>query len=141
MMNWNLSALMLLGLLGASGCSDSTTPTSPTTTATTSPVTDSWSTQLGPQGAVSRTVTAAQAGTIKVSLTSTSPGDLTLGLSVGIPRSGGSGCLPTLSVRAAPGANVPQVETSVAAGTYCVQVHDLGTIANALTFTLSIERP
>ncbi len=133
-----LSAVMLsLVLIG--GCGDSSTPTSPTPTAT-SPVTITWTTLIGPQGTVSRSLALPSAGTIKLTLTSTSPSDVVLGLSVGIPRATAAGCYPARTVQTTAG-NTPQIEIGAGSGAYCVQVHDLGTLTNPISFSITIEHP
>lgn len=139
-MTWTSPFIVLLGLALLSACDNSSTPASPTTPTPTGPVTETWTTQIGPRGAVSRTVEAAGAGTLKVTLGSTTPGEVTLGLSVGVPRADGAGCLPTRTVQTA-ATGSPQIEIGVSSGTYCVQVHDVGTLTDPASFTISIERP
>lgn len=130
--------LALLSCLA--GCNNTPTPTTPTPTTPVGPTTVTWSTQLGPRGTVSRSIEPSAAGTVTVTLNSMTPVDRPVGLSIGIPRAGGSGCLPTLTVQTA-SSSTPQIETRIANGTYCVQVYDLGTLEAPVTFTAVIALP
>lgn len=133
--------LVTLAVLSClAGCNDTPTPTAPTPATPVGPTTVTWSTQLGPRGTVSRSIQPSTTGTVTVTLNSITPIDRPLGLSIGIPRAGGSGCLPTLTVQTA-ASSTPQIETRVATGTYCVQVHELGTLDAPVTFTVVIALP
>ena len=118
-----------------------TTPstTTTTTTTTTSPVTETFSSQLAVGGSSSRSFNAAKAGTATVTLTSVgSSTTLKLGFGIGIPDTLGAGCRFTRSSETAAGG---QLSAAVDAGTYCVRVYDLGTLAATTNFTITIVRP
>ena len=137
--------LLLIALLVApltAACNNGpAAPTAATTTATTttSPVTETFSSQLSVGGYAFRSFNAASAGTATVTLTSAgSSSALKLGLGLGIPDVSGSGCLFTRSIQTAAGG---QISASVDPGIYCVRVWDLGTMTQAISFTVTIVRP
>lgn len=138
--------LMLVALLTAplavacdNGPTTPTTDTTTTTTTTTSPVTETFSSQLAVGGTSSRSFNAAKPGTATVTLTSLGGSStLKVGFALGIPDQAGSGCLFTKSSEAAAGG---QLSAAVEAGTYCVRVYDLGTLAATTNFTVTIVRP
>ena len=111
------------------------TPTSPTTP--TKPAAENWSSTLSPGGTSSRSFTVNTAGTITVTMTSAGS---TVGLGVGLPRTSGGGCRLGVSVNTG-GGSTPQISTPADAGQYCVQVFDLGTLTDPISFTMTIDHP
>jgi hypothetical protein len=132
-------ALLLTALLfGTSGCDDATSATSPTAT---SPVTETFSGQFTPGGSAARSFVAASAGTVSITLTQVGPpADAVVGLGVGIPQASGAGCYLTQVVQTGASSS-PQLTVSVDAGTYCVRLHDPGTLAAQIAFTVTLVRP
>lgn len=133
-----LRLLLLVAALAGTGCENlpSTTEPTPTTLAE-----DSFSTQLLPGGTAARDIVVTTRGTVSVTLSSTTPAGMRLGLGLGIPQANGAGCLLSLSVEAVAGAS-PQVSATVETGTYCVKVYDAGHLTtSAVPFTLLISRP
>jgi hypothetical protein len=63
-----------------------------------------------------------------------------VGLGIGLPRTSGGGCRLGVSVTSA-GSASPQITTQADAGQYCVQVFDLGTLTDPVSFTLKIDHP
>lgn len=128
--------------LSAAACGDSPTePTNTTTTATATAGTSTFASSFGPQGASSRLVTATAAGTLSVTLDSAGPpGDIILGLGVGIPRNDGGGCFVSTSLNTAAGAGA-RVAVSVDAGSYCVKVYDVGNARSTVSFSTTIVNP
>ena len=134
----SLAVLLAAVLLGASGCDDATTATSPTAT---SPVTETFSGQFTPGGAAARSFVAASAGSVSLTLTQIGPpADTVVGLGVGIPQASGSGCYLTQVVQTGASTS-PQLTVQVEAGTYCVRLHDPGTLVTQVAFTVTIVRP
>lgn len=130
--------LLFAALLAAAGCDDATTATSPTVT---SPVTELFSGQFMPGGTAAHAFTAASAGTVSITLSQLGPqAGLVVGLGIGIPQSNGSGCLMT-QIMEAGAATSPQLTVQVDQGSYCVRLHDLGTLASQVAFTVTIVRP
>ena len=136
--------LAIVLALSGPGCSDDTSVTSPTTTTPTSPVTETFAGGLVRLGTASRTITAAKAGTIELTLKSMSPAAYTnviVGVGIGVPTSVSAGCSLTTAVNTAPGTS-PQVTASVDAGTYCVKIFDVGNLTpQQAFFELTIVRP
>ena len=130
--------LIALLALAAASCDDASTATSPTVT---SPVTETFNGQFVPGGTAARAFSAASPGTVSITLTQIGPpADAVVGLGVGIPQSSGTGCLLTEAIQT--GASpFPQLTVSVDAGTYCVRLHDTGTLTAAVGFTVTIVRP
>jgi len=124
-----LSAAMMLA-----ACGSDNTPTTPSRPS--GPMTENWSSVVAPGGASTRSFSVNSAGTIVVTLTA----GPTVGLGVGLPRTNGGGCRLGVSVNASPG-TTPQINTQADAGQYCVQVYDLGTLADPVGFALKIEHP
>ena len=74
-------------------------------------------------------------------LTSVRPDQcIELGVGLGIPRGDGGGCHLSQSVSAVSG-SATQLSANVDAGTYCVKVFDLGTLANEVSFSITIVHP
>ena len=137
-MKFALAAGLLLVAVGAAACGDS--PTAPTSTVAPSPVTETFSSQLTVKGTASRSIVTAVCGTVSVMLAAmTLPGSI-LGLGIGIPRADGSGCSLSSSVSTG-AASAAQLVVVADAGSYCVQVFDLGTLTDPVGFTVSIVRP
>ncbi len=130
-----LCTLVILGT--CVGCSD--TPTSPTS-AVADVSASPFSSQLAPKGTATRAFTVSTPGAVNITLSSTNPAGIVVGLGVGIPRSNGAGCSLSRSVETVAGPS-PQITVTVDTGTYCAQIYDLGTLTDPLAFTLSISRP
>lgn len=135
-------SLVLVGVLltsmSAAGCDDDETPTV-TTPPTTASVT--WSTALATGGASSRSFKTTRRGTVSITL-QTIGGSTTLraGLGVGIPLGDGTGCVLSRSVETTAGSTA-QLELTVDAGEYCVQVYDPGTLTQPVSFTVLLVYP
>ena len=130
--------LVLLTAVTAAGCDEDAPPTTPSTS-TTESVT--WSTNLANGGSTSRSFKTTRNGTVSITLQSLA-GSTTLraGLGVGIPLGDGTGCVLSRSVETTAGATA-QLELSVDAGSYCVQVYDPGTLTQPVGFTILLIYP
>lgn len=133
-MRARIAALCALALVTAA-C-DETMITSPTETSID---VNSFSSVIHPGSAASRDFTLASGGTVAVTLTTTSPPGVALGLGLGIPRSNGS-CALSVAVQAIAGSDA-RISTIADAATYCAKVYDPGTVAGPTTFTIVISRP
>jgi len=122
----------------AAGCGTTTT-TSPTPTQDTATLLGEFSSQLIPGGTASREFDVTTAGAMTVTLKSTTPAGVMVGVGVGIPRSDGS-CALSAAVEAVAGA-AAQLSMAAAAGPHCARVYDPGTLTAPLSFTISISRP
>jgi hypothetical protein len=126
--------LAALGLVPACG----NTITSPSTSTTS--VTDTFSSAIAIGGSTSRTFAVSSAGTVQVTLTSYGAGQ-PAGLGIGVPTSTvGAPCALTQSVITAPGGS-PQIVTTADAGSYCVQIYDIGNLSGDTGFTITIQHP
>ena len=126
----------ILTLAACLGCE--TTITSPTATATPIDV-NAFSSQVLPGGSASREFTLATGGTVGVTLTSTTPTGMVLGLGLGIPRADGS-CALSGAVATTAGEST-QLSLNADTGLFCVKVYDAGGLSAPVAFTLSISRP
>ncbi|MGE0448821.1 MAG: hypothetical protein AB7Q29_04485 [Vicinamibacterales bacterium] len=130
--------LLLIGLLAgaASGCGDDAeTPTSPTT----SPVTETFSSNLDPRGAVWRVLLVRQSGVLVATLSSSSQPSANVGFAIGLGDST-NGCLVTRE-RLGPASAVPELSAEVDTGYYCVKIFDEGSLTSPMSFTITIVHP
>ncbi len=98
-----------------------------------------FSSLVPPGGSASRSFELAAAGRIAVTLKSTTPDGVTVGVGVGIPRSDGS-CAVSAGVETAAGAQA-QLSIDADVGAYCAKVYDPGSLTAPVPFTISISRP
>jgi hypothetical protein len=112
-----------------------------TSACTTSPstVSESFTGSLETRSFFSRTFIVGKAGTVKLTLTSLAPPSQQIGLGLGTPGVGLS-CDLNVTVKAT-GTAAAQLASQVNPGRYCVEVYDLGTLTDAVSFTLLIEHP
>jgi hypothetical protein len=103
------------------------------------PATETWASNLAVLGTSARTFRATGAGTLTISLQSIGPPSTTnVDVSIGIPRSDGTGCLVGRTERG--GAQL-QMSTSVDPGSYCVLLTDFGNLTGPVSFSVAIARP
>jgi hypothetical protein len=134
-----LLALAIALLCTACGNDQPSTPTTPTTPPA-GPGTESFNAIMAPGGTAVRTFTASAAGTVTVTLNSTSPGTV-VGLGVGIPGTSKGGCDMTSTVTAS-GGSAPQLSAPVSAGDFCAGTFDLGTVgSNGVLVSMTIVHP
>jgi hypothetical protein len=110
-------------------------PTDPTS----QPTATTFSGSLAPQGAPVFFTFTAGAGPVAVTLTSVNPSTTSgIGLGLGTPN-GTTTCTLTNFTTSAVVSSTPQISVTEAAGSYCVQVYDPGSLANSLAFALSVS--
>jgi hypothetical protein len=63
-----------------------------------------------------------------------------VGLGIGIPRSGGTGCTLSRSVTAT-ASTAPQLSTTAEAGADCVRVFGVGALTGDVRFSVSVLHP
>jgi hypothetical protein len=132
-------ATVLLAVCTMTSCSKNDSPTTPTPT---SPTTSSFSSELRPGSSVARTFTTTQPGTITATLISIAPASPPVGLGIGIPDGGVSGCTLSTSVNIVPGSPAtPLTATVDTVGPYCVALYDLGTLTDTVNFEITIVYP
>ena len=133
-------ALVSALALTAASCGNDNTSTTPSTPAP-APGTDTFTGTLAPGGTVMHTFTASAVGPVNVTLTTTSPPSILLGLGIGIPGANIGGCDLTKTVRALPG-GAPQLTVNVEAGDYCAGAFDVGAVgSNGVLVTISVAHP
>jgi hypothetical protein len=119
---------------------DAATTTATPTPAPTSPTTSTFASRLTVNGAVSRTFTATQAGTVTVLLTNAGGPFTRVGLGLGVPTTGVARCALSTAMVTTPGAT-PQISAAVDPGAYCVTIYDIGTLADTIDFSLTLVYP
>jgi hypothetical protein len=133
-----LQALALVSLAAACSNSGSTAP-SPT-----GPTTELFSGSLSVQGSAFYSFNPTQAGEVTLMLASVTSPDgrstypVILGLAFGIPM--GTGCTHDQSLET-PAALIPQISIGTTSGVHCVDVYDVGNLANPVSFTVRIVHP
>lgn len=140
-----LAALCLLA--GTAACGKDT-PTSPTTTTTTTQtaaeasVSEVFAGALPVSGASFYSFDVGAYGTVNVTLDRVGggsvPSSVWVGVGVGVPD--GTDCSTTISLNTQAGAG-PHVSTTLAAGTYCARVYDIGNLAAPAPFSITIAHP
>jgi hypothetical protein len=103
------------------------------------PSTETFASNLAVRGTSARTFRATASGTLTVTLQSIGPpSTVNVDVSLGIPRSDGTGCLVSRTQR---GGALLQMSTPVDAGSYCVVLTDFGDLTAPVSFTVSIAKP
>jgi hypothetical protein len=132
------SALLVCVLAGAAcGGSDSSTPNfvTPTPTLITEPA-FTGTVQVG--GTDFHTFTTTTSGTVSVTLTAAGPPPtIFMGLGVGTP-SGGNCVLLTNGSVATPAGATAQLSGTIAAGSYCASVFDIGNQTAPVTYSVTV---
>ncbi len=126
---WTVAMLAL----AAAACGDSTTtPTPPETT----PITDTYSSTLNQNGAVTHTFVTSQSGSVTARLTSLTPDSTILvGLSMGTWS--GTQCQVVLTNDKA-AVNSFIVGTTSASGNLCVRIYDTGGVVDPTTYEIQV---
>jgi len=136
------AALAAVLTAAAVACGNNDTPASPSTTPTAAVEVYSGTLQPRQLGFYSfQSTGSGNASVTLASLTNAATGrplDLAVQVGVGIPA--GEGCGVTNAVTATPGLSA-QLNHPVVAGTYCVQVLDVGSLSGAVNFAVRIQRP
>lgn len=122
-----LVGLLILSASGAAACG-TTDPSSVISTSIT------FASRIQEKGSAWKGFTTTSAGTVSVQLTSVSQGAVVMGLGLGTVS--GTTCNITQSIETAPNstATSPQISTTLAAGTYCVKVSDIGNLTTIVDF-------
>jgi hypothetical protein len=136
--------------MAAAGCGDDDSPTSPTDTSTPPPTTtaeptttEEFTGSLPVNGARFYSFEVTTFGTVNVTLDRVGgvtgvPASIWVGLGVGTPD--GTDCTTTTSLSTQSGGG-PHISTSLAAGTYCARIYDIGNLAAAAPFAVTIAHP
>ena len=126
------ATLASISMLIAAACAQTTTPT------TSSPglqVTDSFTGTLVQGGSATNDFTVTTDGAISITLVSLSPqGTITMGVGIGTPSA--ATCVVTQSQE-----NVKvgtPITGTLTAGSYCVELYDLGNMAGSDTYAINV---
>lgn len=136
----HLLALALLAAVLSSGCGDNSTSTTEPTPVRTSPVSESFQSNLTPQGSVWRLVNAIQTGTLTATLSATDQPSSVVGMGIGMRNATSTACLLTKEVITTAG-SAPQLSATVDMGNYCVKLYDMGSLKTPMTFTITLSYP
>lgn len=129
------AALALLVATAACGSSSSTT--SPSTTTKT----DTFNGTVAVGGADFHPFTVASTGAVAVTLTAAGPpATITMGIGVGLVNGSACTIVSGGSVNT-PAGSAAQLNGTVSAGTYCVQVFDIGNQTAPVTYTVTVSHP
>jgi len=137
----SLAAIGLLCIVVLeSGCGFfSDDATSPTAVAT---VTETFSGTLAAQVSSVFVFSVTQSGTIAVTLTSLSPTTtVPVALGIGTSTVGATTCTTTSSTPTATASSSPQITIDGQPGTYCIDIHNVGSVTTASTFTITVVHP
>lgn len=119
----------------ATACSDSTT-TGPTGQVTP-PTVEVFTGTLAPGGSNVHPFTIARNnGTLEVTLTRVSTANLQIGLGVGNPSATSCTFLTGASIRTG-ASTTPQLSGTSDAGSFCIGVFDVGTLTEAVTYSVT----
>ena len=133
-----LPAAALALLIGACGSNDTTTPTTTPSGSDVPRTTETFTGTLTPRSAMWHPFTVQVAGTIDVTLTSLSPvSTLTVGVGVGITPT--NGCDVQAWNNAATTGTI--LTSAINPGTFCVTVYDMGSVTDAVTYTVAVTHP
>lgn len=122
-------------------CSGSTgTPTVPTLTPPT--INQNFTGSLAVQGVSTNNFTVTAAGQVEITLTSVGPPPVAVGLALGSPS--GLTCVLSFGSGAAlttlPGPS-PQITGTALAGTFCVEVYDVGNLTGTTNYSVTVLHP
>jgi hypothetical protein len=126
--------VLVAAALAAAGCGDDG-PTDPTDTPTPTAITETFEGTVTINGAVTQPFVVQTAGTVVASFTVLDPSDATLGLSIGT-WNGVTCAIVLANDNAAVGAAV--TGSATATGNYCVRVYDVGKLAQAVSYQLTV---
>ena len=120
---------------GCGGSSNPSTVTAPTGTVTT----DTFNGTVQPGGSSINPFTVTVGGTVSVTLVSAGPpATITMGLGIGTPSSTGTCSFLSGGTTVTSAGSTAQLTGSIAAGSYCVAVVDVGNAAGPITYTVTV---
>jgi hypothetical protein len=138
-------AVLIATLGAASACSSGDSSTTLPTTPSVPLTTDTISGTVPVLGSSFATFTASQSGEIDVTLTAVGPpSTISMGLAVGsLAAAGSNTCVPLSGATVSPvtASSTPQLTGTVAPGTYCVLVYDIGNQTAPVNWTATVKHP
>jgi hypothetical protein len=143
-------ALALAAVMASAGCGDDDSPTAPSTTTPTTPTTtaepsisEEFTGSLPVGGVRYYSFDVTTFGTVNITLDrvgGVAGGTATIwvGVGVGVPEATDCSTTTSISAQASGG---PHISTTLAAGTYCARIYDIGNLAAAAPFAVTIAHP
>jgi hypothetical protein len=130
-------------------CGDDSTPTSPTTTTTTTTtaaaeasISEAFVSSVPVNGSRFYAFEVGAYGTVNVTLDRVGgggvPTSVWVGVGLGVPD--GTDCSTTTSLNTQAGSG-PHISTTLDVGTYCARIYDIGNLAAAAPFAVTIAHP
>lgn len=134
----HLPLILLTLALTTAGCSGSNSTPSVTTPAATT-TTETFTGTVQPNFGVDfHSFTVAQTGTVSVTLTAAGPpATIFMGLGIGTPSTSTCAVISGDST-IAPASATAQLSGTVSAGSYCVQVYDVGNETAPVTYSVTV---
>jgi hypothetical protein len=133
-----IAGVIALAAAFAAGCGGSSNPstvTAPTGTVTT----DTFNGTVQPGGSSINPFTVTVGGTVSVTLVAAGPpSTITMGLGIGNPSSTGTCSFLSGGTTVTQAGSTAQLSGTLAAGSYCVAVVDVGNAAGAITYTVTV---
>jgi len=131
--------LLLAATLGTAACGQSSEP-APLPIPSPPTVTQNFSRTLAVKGVVSHNFIVLIAGKTAITLTSVGPPSVAIGLGLGVPS--GLNCVLSLGTGSAlttePGTS-PQISGTTLAGTFCVEVFDVGNLTAPAAYSITVN--
>lgn len=126
--------LLLATLVAAPACSSSTTPDVTTTV-------EQFASRIQEKGSAWRSINVPTAGDVTLQLVSVTQANVVM--NIGIGTIAGTQCVLAANVDTAANADAiaPQLTRTLAVGTYCVKIADIGNLTQIVDFTIRIEKP
>lgn len=131
------SAIVLVALLATAACNKAATPSAPTTP-TVARTTDTFTGTVAVGGDDSHSFSITTSGNVDVTLTTTAPpATIVMGLSIGMPGTGG--CVPVAGGSTqTPAGSAVQLSGVASPGTLCVDVRDVVGETAPVTYTVTV---
>jgi hypothetical protein len=131
-----IALVMALATVACDNGSSTATTTSP------SPLTtETFSGTVNVGGSDFHNFTATQSGTVNVTLNAAAPpSTIFMGLGVGTPSSSTCALLAGSTMNTQAG-TTPQLSGTLDAGTYCVELYDVGNETTPVTYTVTVAHP
>jgi hypothetical protein len=142
-------AVALATVIAGAGCGNDDSPTSPTTTTPTTPTTaepsisEEFTGSLPVGGVRFYAFDVTTFGTVNITLDRVGgvagvPATIWVGIGVGVPEATDCATTTSISTQATAG---PHISTTLAAGTYCARIYDIGNLAATAPFAVTIAHP
>jgi hypothetical protein len=135
--------LLVLAATAAAACNGGSTTGLPTTTVpAASLTTENFTGTVAVGGTDAHTFTMSQAGELDVTLTAAGPpSTIFMGLGIGTPNGATCVFLTSGTANVQAGASPQLSGSSIAAGTYCVAVYDIGNEASPVNYSVTVVHP